>query len=354
MNRLWEKEYVIDAYSEDAAISKFVQHAPGEAITAQYSVTLRTSIYDLVLGIKEILESKGFGGAHLRTDTPRFIAVEHPEIFIAVRRANRGGYDQYDGGTIKSDIEVFTVEVVSTHANISIILDGIKAKYSQQKYAQIKWWYHDSNEGIAHTTTYIEKPPSIIRPEFYPGVKDPEDYIRRYLASDAAILLAAGPPGTGKTTLLRHMIYEHNLVASVVYDEHLMEKDQIFQNFLFGKEEDILIIEDADVILTSREADKNKLMSRFLNISDGLIKLPNKKIVFTTNIGDFNKVDQALMRPGRCFDVLHTRALNLDEARAAARAAGLPLPFEGDEYTLAELFNGRQRAETRKIGFRGR
>jgi ATP-dependent 26S proteasome regulatory subunit len=42
-------------------------------------------------------------------------------------------------------------------------------------------------------------------------------------------------------------------------------------------------------------------MSRFLNISDGLIKLPNKKLVFTTNVTNFENIDSALLRPGRCF-----------------------------------------------------
>jgi len=112
-----------------------------------------------------------------------------------------------------------------------------------------------------------------------------------------------------------------------------------------------MIIEDADTILSSREDDGNKLMSRFLNVSDGLIKLPNKKLVFTTNISDFTKVDPALLRPGRCFGVLHTRLLNLNEAQAAARVANLPIPTEKKEYSLAELFNQGQGGQVRRIGF---
>jgi ATP-dependent 26S proteasome regulatory subunit len=92
-------------------------------------------------------------------------------------------------------------------------------------------------------------------------------------------------------------------------------------------------------------------MSRFLNVADGLIKLPNKKLVFTTNLTDFARVDSALLRPGRCFGVMKTRELNLVEAQAAAKAAKLPIPIEKREYTIAELFNQGQGSKVRKIGF---
>jgi ATP-dependent 26S proteasome regulatory subunit len=114
---------------------------------------------------------------------------------------------------------------------------------------------------------------------------------------------------------------------------------------------DIMIIEDADTILMSREDNGNKLMSRFLNVADGLIKLPNKKLIFTTNISDFTKVDPALLRPGRCFGVMHTRLMNLVEAQAAAKAANMPIPMEKREYSLAEIFHQGRTQTVRSIGF---
>jgi SpoVK/Ycf46/Vps4 family AAA+-type ATPase len=199
---------------------------------------------------------------------------------------------------------------------------------------------------------YLENPNTVLHSEFYPGLTtSPEEYIENYLKSKASVLLMAGPAGTGKTTLLRHMIYKHNMCASVVYDENLMMSDSVFQTFLFDRENDVLIIEDADLIITSRQDDNNKLMSRFLNISDGLIKLPNKKLIFTTNISDFGRVDSALMRPGRCFDVMHTRHLSYEEAKKAAKVAGVTVPTEEREYTLAEVFSQKKWQEKRRVGF---
>jgi hypothetical protein len=141
--------------------------------------------------------------------------------------------------------------------------------------------------------------------------------------------------------------------AAVTYEEKLLSSDSIFVDFLTGDVQNVFVIEDADTILGSRSREGNKMIARFLNVSDGLIKFPNKKVIFTTNLDDFKKVDEALLRPGRCFGMIKCRPLDYDEACAAAKVAGLAPPARKADYTIAELFNPGVQSplETPKIGF---
>ncbi len=273
---------------------------------------------------------------------------EHEVLISAYWRGAGGEYDDDDDdeGAIDITVDIYAEPKVSL-----AVKTAIAGMFENERLAMIKWWYVGEQGRTASRNVYLQKPKTTLHPEFYPDLGNPYDFIDEYMASDAAVLLLAGPPGTGKTTLLRHMIAERRLTAHVIYDEKLMEQDSIFQNFLFDKNSHVMIIEDADTILSPRERDGNKMMSRFLSVSDGLIKLPNKKLIFTTNINDFTNVDPALLRPGRCHAQVHTRPLNLTEAQAAAKVANLPIPTQKGEYTLAELWNQGYRPKTRQIGF---
>ena len=79
----------------------------------------------------------------------------------------------------------------------------------------------------------------------------------------------------------------------------------------------------------------------------------DKKLVFSTNLPSVRDVDSALMRPGRCFDVVEFRPLKRDEAEVVAAELGLVLP-DGSEFTLAEMFNEQPSGDSvfnRRVGF---
>lgn len=68
-------------------------------------------------------------------------------------------------------------------------------------------------------------------------------------------------------------------------------------------------------MLTPR-ADGNRSLHRFLAVSDGLLQPHGRRLIFSTNLPSKLSIDEALMRPGRCFACVPARKLSMAEARA--------------------------------------
>lgn len=196
--------------------------------------------------------------------------------------------------------------------------------------------------------------------EMYPflGNESLESYYNRYMHSDASILLLIGPPGTGKTTFIRGLLSHTKMSAQVTYDAAILEKDYVFARFI-ESDSNIMVLEDSDNFLKSR-SDGNTMMHRFLNVGDGLVTTKGKKMIFSTNLPSIRDIDSALVRPGRCFDILHFDLLKQDEATKLADKLGASLPARkpGDEltYSVAEIFNGesfsvKNTTISRSVGF---
>jgi molybdopterin-guanine dinucleotide biosynthesis protein len=210
----------------------------------------------------------------------------------------------------------------------------------------IEWVYNERGNSI--------NVPLNFRPAInsaYPWLPKPlPEYIDEYLNSSASVLILIGPPGTGKTTFIKNLIHRSGGDAKVTYDERVMNSDGIFANFI-ESDTRFMIMEDADTFLKAR-TDGNTMMHRFLNVSDGLISAEGKKLVFSTNLPSIRDIDEALMRPGRCFDVVEFRPMTRAEALNVASDVGIDLR-DGSEFTLAEIFGQRVSVQrrTRKIGF---
>ena len=52
----------------------------------------------------------------------------------------------------------------------------------------------------------------------------------------------------------------------------------------------------------------------FLAIADGVVRAQGRKIVFTTNLPNMRDIDEALLRPGRCYASVSTRPLDRTDA----------------------------------------
>lgn len=216
-------------------------------------------------------------------------------------------------------------------------------------------WRFSGGHGYTTGASFEELADPALLDEAYPALGEPvAQFVERYLAARETILILQGLPGTGKTRLVRAILAaisrRKGESAKVLYtaDRRALESDRIFLQFITG-EHDAFVIEDADHILTSRSSG-NEHVHRFLAVADGVVRAQGRKILFTTNLPNVHDIDDALLRPGRCFGNVRTRALSRAEAdslvRRLAGSTGEPrdtllrkaLPDGVPSMTLAEIY----------------
>jgi hypothetical protein len=212
-----------------------------------------------------------------------------------------------------------------------------------------------TNKDMNTVSIPLSKPRGISNSS-YPFITQGVDkFVNDYLTSTENVLILIGPPGTGKSNFIQYVIAQSKRNAMVTFDPEIMKADDIFANFI-ESDAGSFIMEDADAFLSAR-VEGNLSMHRFLNVSSGIVSMSNKKLIFSTNLNSSDDIDKALMRPGRCYDVVNFRPLTNAEAIAFLKEHDLGVDLElitKSTYTLAELYNMSSRARThtkKTIGF---
>ena len=304
-------------------------------------------------------DARGLGMEHQRTtilcDRNRWFTML--DTFSGLRVTKFGESSGYV--IVDEELCYFRYEINSA----SIIVDA----YGDSDFVE-KWttWLEDNFEIVDNVIEWIysndgqsvEVPlrnDRIPLAEMYPWLdgESLEAYYDRFIASDASILLLIGPPGTGKTTFIRGMLHHAKESAIVTYDATILAKDFVFANFVEG-DRNIMVIEDADEFLGAR-TDGNGLMHKFLNVGDGLVTTKNKKLIFSTNLPSIRDIDPALIRPGRCFDIIHFDLLSYENASVLAKKLNVDIEKnDSGKYSIADIFHKQVTApkhKTRSMGF---
>lgn len=150
-----------------------------------------------------------------------------------------------------------------------------------------------------------------------------------------------GDPGTGKSSFIKHLttvVKKEFIFIPTSFIEKFISDPDIFA-ILIRRKNCVLILEDAEKILISREREDNQFISTLLNISDGILSdILEASVVLTYNCDD-TKIDKALKRKGRTMVDYKFNKLTVEEAKKLAKTLKIDEAKIDKPMTLSEIYN---------------
>lgn len=171
------------------------------------------------------------------------------------------------------------------------------------------------------------------------------------------LFLFHGLPGTGKSTYIKYLIHHQN--KKVIYISPKMAGNldsTAFTEFLIDNENSILVIEDAEELIVSRENNQNSHLSFLLNLTDGILADSLGIQVIATFNTDIKNIDKALLRKGRLTAIYEFKELEFQKVNTLFEYLKIENHETFKSMTLTDIFNFKEhnfntKKEKARIGF---
>jgi len=175
---------------------------------------------------------------------------------------------------------------------------------------------------------------------------------------DKGIILLHGDPGTGKTSYLKYLtnlIKDKDILFIPPSLAEVLSEPSIIP-FLMEHKNSILIIEDAERVISDREHNGSSAgVSNILNLTDGIMgDCLNIQVIATFNMKR-EKIDRALLRSGRLIAEHKFDKLSINETNILLKSLKKDY-ISNEEMVLGDIYNIDEEiyksVEDNKIGFK--
>lgn len=171
----------------------------------------------------------------------------------------------------------------------------------------------------------------------------------------SGLFLFHGIPGTGKSTYIRSLIF--NTAKKVIFLPPSLARNidnPEITSLIIANPNSLIIIEDAEELIVSRDRGSNPAISMLLNLTDGLLGYClGIKFICTFNT-QLNNIDNALLRKGRLTTLYEFKALTVEKTNLLLNKMQDKRAPLRSSLTLSEIYNGGSEVNTKKpnpIGF---
>lgn len=175
--------------------------------------------------------------------------------------------------------------------------------------------------------------------------------------NQSGLVLLHGIPGTGKSTYIRYLI--HSVKKRVIFLSPKMAGNldsPSMTTFLIENPNSIIIIEDAEELIKSREGRGDSNISMLLNLTDGMLgESLGIQVICTFNTNVIN-IDKALIRQGRLITSYEFKELIACKSKALLEILGYINIHSAMNMSLSDIYNftdteNLPKNERKTIGF---
>jgi ATPase family associated with various cellular activities (AAA) len=213
--------------------------------------------------------------------------------------------------------------------------------------------------GLETTAIKIKKPKLNLTQNYnYDIVEIHQSMVKKLREKNAnGLFLFHGLPGTGKSTYIRFLI--HHLNKKVIFMSPKLAGNldaPELMSFLLRNANAVIVIEDAEDLISERETSRNSSISTLLNLTDGLLsECLNIQVIATFNTHITN-IDKALLRKGRLQALYQFKELSVAKSNDLLQQIGVNNYYTNKAMTLAEIYNTKEESyqfknERTPIGF---